>query len=89
MLWTRSSVDTSPNKWNALLAAIQHYTGIIGTPVEMVTVPDAEFRTELSQAPPGGDGPDVLGLVAQFVFGLIGVYNEYILTSLLIFDPNL
>jgi arabinogalactan oligomer / maltooligosaccharide transport system permease protein len=28
-------------------------------------------------------------LVAQFIFGFIGVYNEYILTSLLIFDPNL
>jgi hypothetical protein len=55
----------------------------------MVTVPDADFRTELRQAAPGGDGPDIYGLVAQFVFGLIGVYNEYILTSLLIFDPNL
>lgn len=28
-------------------------------------------------------------LVAQFIFGFIGVYNEYILTSLLVFDPNL
>ena len=28
-------------------------------------------------------------LVAQFIFGFIGVYNEYILTSLLIFDPSL
>jgi arabinogalactan oligomer/maltooligosaccharide transport system permease protein len=28
-------------------------------------------------------------LVAQFIFGFIGVYNEYILTSILIFDPNL
>lgn len=28
-------------------------------------------------------------LVAQFIFGFIGVYNEYILTSLLIFNPNL
>lgn len=28
-------------------------------------------------------------LVAQFIFGFIGVYNEYILTSILIFDPDL
>lgn len=28
-------------------------------------------------------------LVAQFIFGFIGVYNEYILTSILIFDPSL
>lgn len=28
-------------------------------------------------------------LVAQFIFGFIGVYNEYILTSLLIFNPDL
>ncbi len=28
-------------------------------------------------------------LVAQFIFGFIGVYNEYILTSVLIADPDL
>lgn len=28
-------------------------------------------------------------LVAQFIFGFIGVYNEYILTSILIFNPDL
>ncbi len=28
-------------------------------------------------------------LVAQFIFGFIGVYNEYLLTSLLIADPDL
>jgi arabinogalactan oligomer/maltooligosaccharide transport system permease protein len=28
-------------------------------------------------------------LVAQFIFGFIGVYNEYILTSLLVFDPGI
>jgi arabinogalactan oligomer / maltooligosaccharide transport system permease protein len=28
-------------------------------------------------------------LVAQFIFGFIGVYNEYLLTSILIADPNL
>jgi arabinogalactan oligomer/maltooligosaccharide transport system permease protein len=28
-------------------------------------------------------------LVAQFIFGFIGVYTEYILTSILIFDPSL
>jgi arabinogalactan oligomer/maltooligosaccharide transport system permease protein len=28
-------------------------------------------------------------LVAQFIFGFIGVYNEYILTTILVFDPDL
>lgn len=73
VLWTRSSVDTSPNEWNALLAATQRYTEIVGTPVEMVTVPDADFRTKLSQAAPGGDGPDVFGLVAHDWIGEVAL----------------
>lgn len=65
LVWTRSSPDTSPQEWDALVAAGEAYTGAIGTPVEFVTVPDADFRNNLSLAAPGGDGPDVFGPVAH------------------------
>lgn len=64
-LWTRSSPDSSPNEWNALVAATERYTEIVGSPVQLVTVPDADYRTRLSLAAPEGDGPDVLGPIAH------------------------
>ena len=73
VLWTRSSADTSPNEWNALVAATERYTELTGTPVELVTVPDADFRTKLSQAAPGGDGPDVFGPVAHDWIGEVAL----------------
>ncbi len=73
VLWTRSSIDTSPNEWNALVAATERYTELVGTPVELVTVPDADFRTKLSQAAPGGDGPDVFGPVAHDWIGEVAL----------------
>ena len=73
VLWTRSSVDTSPNEWNALVAATERYMELTGTPVELVTVPDADFRTKLSQAAPGGDGPDVFGPVAHDWIGEVAL----------------
>ncbi len=65
VVWTRSSSDTSPNEWRGLTDATVRYTELVGTPVELVTVPDADFRTKMSQASPGGDGPDVFGPVAH------------------------
>jgi maltose-binding protein MalE len=73
VLWTRSSQDTSVQEWNALVAVTEAYTEAIGTPVELVTVPDADFRTKLSQAAPGGDGPDVFGPVAHDWIGEVAV----------------
>lgn len=73
VLWTRSSVDTSPNEWAGLVAATTRYTELVGTPVELVTVPDADFRTRLSQASPGGDGPDVFGPVAHDWIGEVAL----------------
>jgi arabinogalactan oligomer / maltooligosaccharide transport system substrate-binding protein len=64
-LWTRASPDASVNEWNALVAATERYTELAGTPVELVTVPDADFRTRLSLAAPEGDGPDVMGPIAH------------------------
>lgn len=73
VLWTRSSVDTSPNEWNALKAATERYTELVGTPVKMVTVPDGDFRPKLSQAAPGGDGPDIFGPVAHDWIGEVAL----------------
>ena len=73
LLWTRSSEDTSPNEWNALVEATSAYTAQVGTPVELVTVPDADFRSKLSQAAPGGEGPDVFGPVAHDWIGEVAL----------------
>lgn len=73
VLWTRSSIDTSPNEFNALKAATDKYTEYVGTPVDLVTVPDADFRPKLSQAAPGGDGPDLFGPVAHDWIGEVAL----------------
>ena len=73
VMWTRSSVDTSPNEWKALEDATGRYTELIGTKVKLVTVPDDDFRSKLSQAAPGGDGPDVFGPVAHDWIGEVAL----------------
>lgn len=73
VLWTRSSPDSSVNEWNALMAATQRYSELVGTPVEMITVPDADFRTRLSLAAPEGDGPDIFGPVAHDWIGEVAL----------------
>ena len=65
LFWTRSSPDSSVNEWNALEAATARYTELTGSPVELMTVVDADFRNNLSLAAPSGDGPDVFGPVAH------------------------
>lgn len=64
-LWTRPSPDNDAHEWEALVAATERYTELVGTPVQLVTVPDADFRTRLSLAAPEGDGPDIFGPVAH------------------------
>lgn len=73
--WTRSSADTSPNEWDALVAVAAAYTESIGTQIELVTVPDADFRNRLSLAAPQGDGPDVLGPIAHDWIGELAFQN--------------
>lgn len=69
--WTRSSKDTSKNEWDALQKAADDYTKAIGTKINLVTVPDADFRSKLSIAAPSGNGPDVLGPIAHDWIGEI------------------
>lgn len=73
VMWTRSSVDTSPNEWKALEAATGRYTELIGSKIKLVTVPDADFRSKLIQAAPGGDGPDSFGPVAHDWIGEVAL----------------
>jgi len=73
LFWTRSSPDASVNEWDALNAAITAYTAAVGTPVELVTVPDGDFKQKMSQAAPAGDGPDVFGPIAHDWLGEFAV----------------
>ncbi|MCA9832837.1 MAG: extracellular solute-binding protein [Thermomicrobiales bacterium] len=73
VLWTRSSPDSSPNEFNALQEVAAKYTEYTGTAVELVTVPDGDFRSRLSLAAPGGDGPDIFGPVAHDWIGEVAL----------------
>lgn len=73
LFWTRSSPDSSPNEWDALSAVTAAYTAAVGTPVELVTVPDADFQQKMAQAAPAGDGPDVFGPIAHDWLGEFAV----------------
>ncbi|MBA2278083.1 MAG: extracellular solute-binding protein, partial [Chloroflexia bacterium] len=73
VFWTRSSQDTSPNEWNGLVAVADAYQAAVGTTVELVTVPDADFRSRLSLAAPSGEGPDVLGPIAHDWIGELAI----------------
>jgi maltose-binding protein MalE len=82
--WTRSSIDSSANEWNALVAATERYTEITGTPVELMTVVDADFRNNLSLAAPSGDGPDAFGPVAHDWLGELALQEIALATNELV-----
>jgi arabinogalactan oligomer/maltooligosaccharide transport system substrate-binding protein len=66
VLWTRSTPDAPNNtEWQNLTNVAAAYEEAVGTPVELVSVPDADFRTRMSVAAPAGEGPDVFGPVAH------------------------
>lgn len=67
VFWTRASPDDTgnPNLYTQLKARADAYTATVGTQIDIQTVPDADFRTKMSQAAPGGQGPDVFGPVAH------------------------
>lgn len=81
LFWTRSSPDSSINEWNALKAATDRYTELVGTPIEMVTVVDADFRNNLSLAAPTGNGPDVFGPVAHDWIGELALQEITLATN--------
>lgn len=84
VFWTRSSPDSSINEWEALQAAAARYTELVGTPIEMVTVVDGDFRNNLSLAAPNGDGPDVFGPVAHDWLGELALQEITLPTNELV-----
>ena len=67
IFWTRASPDDAgePNLFSQMQARAQAYTDAIGTEIELVTVPNDDFRSRMSIAAPGGEGPDAFGPVAH------------------------
>ncbi|MFL5801421.1 MAG: extracellular solute-binding protein [Roseiflexaceae bacterium] len=64
--WTRSLKDAPDNnEYPQLQAVAEAYTKATGTPVEIVTVPDADFKAKMSISAPAGEGPDVYGPLAH------------------------
>ena len=67
VFWTRASPDDpgSPNLYAQLKARADAYTAAVGTKIDIQTVPNDDFRPRMSQAAPGGQGPDAFGPVAH------------------------
>ena len=64
--WTRSLKDAPDNNEFAGLEALSKaYTDATGTPIEVVSVPDADFKSKMSISAPAGEGPDVYGPIAH------------------------
>jgi arabinogalactan oligomer/maltooligosaccharide transport system substrate-binding protein len=63
VVWTRSA-EGEPG-FESYKKVGANYTAAGGSPVEFVTVPDAEFKNKVSISAPAGEGPDVMGPVAH------------------------
>ncbi len=61
--WTRAA-EGEP-LFESFKTVAQNYQAAGGSPVEIVTVIDAEFRNKMSISAPGGEGPDVFGPIAH------------------------
>lgn len=74
VLWTRSTPD-SPNTtdFQNITNVAEAYTAQTGTPIEIATVPDADFKSRLGTAGPIGEGPDVYGPIAHDWIGEFAV----------------
>jgi arabinogalactan oligomer/maltooligosaccharide transport system substrate-binding protein len=74
VFWTRSTPDAPGNtEWANLTNVAKAYTDAVGTEIEMVTVPDADFRSRLSISAPAGEGPDVMGPIAHDWIGEVAL----------------
>ena len=61
--WTR--VAEGDPYWDHIQTIAQSYAENGGSPIEVVTVIDEEFRNKVSLAAPAGEGPDIMGPVAH------------------------
>ena len=75
VFWTRANPNDpgEPNVYKQLEVIAKAYQDAIGTAVELVNVPDADFRNRMSIAAPGGEGPDAFGPVAHDWLGEFAV----------------
>lgn len=70
VVWTRSTPDAPDNtEFQRIKTVADAYTAQIGTPVEVVTVPDDAFKNKMALSAPAGEGPDVYGPIAHDWFG--------------------
>lgn len=67
IFWTRAleGEGAAGAEFASLRTVADAYTAAIGTPVTIVTVPDADFKAKMSIAAPAGEGPDVYGPIAH------------------------
>lgn len=63
IFWTRSK-DGDPD-YASIKVIAEAYTASAGSPVELVTIPDADFKAKMSISAPAGEGPDVYGPLAH------------------------
>ena len=70
-VWTRAADEPdNPNaEFGNVKGLLDAYTKATGTPVELVTVPDADFKSKMSISSPAGEGPDVYGPIAHDCIG--------------------
>lgn len=65
VFWTRALEGDPSGEFTSIRAVADAYTAATGTPVEVVTVPDADFKAKMSISAPAGEGPDVYGPIAH------------------------
>lgn len=74
VLWTRSSPDATDNtEWMHITNVANAYTQQVGTKIELVTVPDKDFKNKMAVSAPNGQGPDVFGPIAHDWLGEFAV----------------
>jgi len=73
--WTRANPNDpgDPNVYTQLEAVAAAYKEQIGTTVELINVPNDDFRNRMSIAAPGGEGPDAFGPIAHDWLGEFAV----------------
>ena len=65
--WTRAvqGDGAAGAEYASIKKVADAYTAAVGTPVEIVTIPDADFKSKMSISAPAGEGPDVFGPIAH------------------------
>lgn len=65
--WTRAveGEGAAGAEFASLKKVAEAYTAAAGTPVELTTIPDADFKAKMSISAPAGEGPDVFGPIAH------------------------